>query len=85
MKTLPSLLLLGLALLSTACGESPLERAARVREQRQQAVPTYRVIRLEGCEYLRLETSNGYPIFTHKGNCRNPIHPYRDTTAQRTP
>lgn len=35
---------------------------------------TYEVIVIEGCEYLRMRTSNGYYVLTHKGNCKNPIH-----------
>jgi hypothetical protein len=75
-------LLLGFGLLAGACDEAPLQQEARVRARRQ-GVPQYSVILIEGCEYLRQETSNGYPVFTHKGNCRNPIHPYRDTPQRR--
>ena len=36
---------------------------------------TFRTLEIEGCEYL--EKYNGYNrgySFTHKGNCKNPIH-----------
>ncbi|RYU81319.1 hypothetical protein [Hymenobacter persicinus] len=84
MKKLPVVLaLLGVSLGGGACEESPLARAQQQRAEQRRAAPTYRVIQIEGCEYLRQETSNGYPVITHKGNCRNPIHPYRDTTRHR--
>jgi hypothetical protein len=84
MKKLPYFaLLLGLSLGSTACDESPVRQAAQTHAERRRLAPAYRVIWIEGCEYLRLETSNGYPILTHKGNCRNPIHIYRDTTRRK--
>lgn len=32
-----------------------------------------KVINIEGCEYFFTEYSTG-AIFTHKGDCNNPIH-----------
>ncbi|WP_345270857.1 hypothetical protein [Nibrella viscosa] len=73
------------ALLCTAFGlvncQEYGEKQARKLEERRQIAPTYRVITLEGCEYLRFEATHGYALLTHKGNCRNPIHCYRDTTT----
>ncbi len=36
----------------------------------EEARPDVRHLVLEGCEYLSIEGGS----FTHKGNCRNPIH-----------
>lgn len=33
------------------------------------------VITIEGCEYFKVYSSYGYFSLTHKGNCKNPIHP----------
>lgn len=35
----------------------------------------YLVVEIEGCEYLKMKSSEGpYYVITHKGNCKNPIH-----------
>jgi hypothetical protein len=51
-------------------------------EEERNSPPAYRVVTIEGCEYLRMEVTHGYAVLTHKGNCRNPIHCRQDTTAQ---
>jgi hypothetical protein len=34
-------------------------------------------IEVEGCEYLyAFNPGNGFNVFTHKGNCKNPVHLY---------
>lgn len=33
----------------------------------------YRTIKIEGCEYIYMGSTNSQTI-THKGNCNNPIH-----------
>jgi|GEM_PF-5305666 len=73
----PWLLLL---MLSAAC-QDIVDRQAQKLEAKRQQIPSYRVVTIEGCEYLRLETTHGYGILTHKGNCLNPIHCRRDTLA----
>ncbi|WP_375415794.1 hypothetical protein [uncultured Hymenobacter sp.] len=75
-----SLLVLGLG---AGCEESPSSRGKRVEEARRRVPPDYRVVTIEGCEYLRVEVTHGYATLTHKGNCRNPIHPYQDTSGRR--
>lgn len=38
----------------------------------------YQIIVIDGCQYI-FKQNNGYqqgPIFTHKGDCNNPIHIY---------
>lgn len=37
----------------------------------------YRVVVLDGCEYLEGETYRSYYSLTHKGNCSNPVHRLR--------
>lgn len=37
---------------------------------------TYEIVVIDHCQYIYRQ-NNGYqqgPIFTHKGNCNNPIH-----------
>lgn len=78
-------LLLGLllALSLAGCEESPTSRGRRIEEARRTVPPDYRVVEIEGCEYLRVEVTHGYATLTHKGNCRNPIHIYQDTSGRR--
>ena len=33
------------------------------------------IVIIEGCEYFKNPNSYGYFTLTHKGNCKNPIHP----------
>ncbi|NNF22002.1 MAG: hypothetical protein HKN67_08675 [Saprospiraceae bacterium] len=43
---------------------------------------------IEGCEYIIFKdgmgTNHGFGYMTHKGNCKNPIHIYRDTSSLNT-
>lgn len=32
------------------------------------------IVTIENCEYFKMRT-DGFHIITHKGNCKNPIHP----------
>ena len=34
----------------------------------------FRIIEIEGCEYIASRTFQGYLTLTHKGNCKNPFH-----------
>ena len=34
------------------------------------------VVIKDGCEYFSCPSYSGYFVFTHKGNCSNPIHIY---------
>jgi hypothetical protein len=36
----------------------------------------YDEVIINGCEYLVTYGYNGGQSLTHKGNCKNPIHPY---------
>lgn len=36
----------------------------------------YRVVVIYGCEYLELRQAHAY-AFTHKGDCKNPIHQHQ--------
>lgn len=35
---------------------------------------TENVVTFEGCEYFVISNYYFYKTFTHKGNCKNPIH-----------
>jgi len=35
---------------------------------------TYKIVEIEGCEYLASRGSYGYYSLAHKGNCKNEIH-----------
>lgn len=37
----------------------------------------YKIIVLEGCEYIVMPTTHQYTIITHKGNCTNRSHIYK--------
>ena len=32
------------------------------------------VVKIDGCEYFQNYTRDGHYVYTHKGNCTNPIH-----------
>ena len=64
------------------CEETPASRGKREAEERRRVLPDYRVVTVEGCEYLRFEVTHGFATLTHKGNCRNSIHAYQDTTKR---
>lgn len=34
----------------------------------------YRQVTIDSCQYLGFETVYDYMVYTHKGNCNNPIH-----------
>lgn len=43
----------------------------------QDLVDNYKVVEIEGCEYIVYSYARGYGgygLMTHKGNCKNPIH-----------
>lgn len=72
--------LLGVALtvliLVTGCGKSGDKNFGDNTYRISNDPKTFDVIIIDGCEYIYRE-NNGYqqgPIFTHKGNCKNPIH-----------
>jgi hypothetical protein len=65
--------------LFTACaGESAAERKLT-----DTAPPDYVISVIEGCEYFRFNSTHGYKHIEHKGNCRNPIHCYNDTSRTK--
>lgn len=72
---------MALLLAAGACRETAEERRQQFEESRN-VPPPYRVVTIEGCEYLRMEVTHGYAVLTHKGNCRNPIHCRADTSQQ---
>lgn len=39
------------------------------------------VAEIDGCEYLMCSTDCGRYVYTHKGNCHNPIH-YNQNTCK---
>jgi hypothetical protein len=36
----------------------------------------YEIVVINGCEYLATQSAAGHYALTHKGNCKNHIHPY---------
>lgn len=42
---------------------------------RQREVNSLCVVNLEGCEYIVSPNGHG-SLYSHKGNCKNPIHVY---------
>jgi hypothetical protein len=36
----------------------------------------YTIEVVDGCQYLKSHTHNGWDVLTHKGNCTNKIHIY---------
>ncbi|MFC0185945.1 hypothetical protein SAMN04515674_113105 [Pseudarcicella hirudinis] len=52
-------------------------------DKKRKLPPDYTIVQIEGCEYFRIENTHGYANLTHKGNCKNPIHCYNDTTKAK--
>lgn len=61
------------------CSEVQERSVENVKKMRE-TPPDYNIVIIDGCEYLRLEHTHGYASLTHKGNCKNPIHCYNETT-----
>lgn len=61
--------LLFLALVTALC----VTGCAPVHEQRQSVLSQASVVERDGCQYL-FYSLNGKFAFTHKGDCKNPIH-----------
>ena len=64
-----------------SCQDYRQQQTAAV-EEKLSTPPPYRIVVVEGCQYLRFEATHGYAMLSHKGNCPNPIHGYADTTAR---
>ena len=41
----------------------------------------FQVIKMDGCEYVYYGMGTNYGLFTHKGNCNNPIHKVKTDTV----
>lgn len=39
---------------------------------------------IEGCQYIRNPSYGGSIIYTHKGNCNNPIHIYNTNAVEKS-
>ena len=70
------ILLLTTLLMFAAC--YPIENSGVPREPVKNPNATYEgysTLILDGCEYWEIGLDNSYSYaFTHKGNCKNPIH-----------
>lgn len=65
---------LTILLMFASCG--PVENSGIPREPRKNSnkvYESYDTVILDGCEYWESGDGNTY-AFTHKGNCKNPIH-----------
>ena len=70
MKTiLKSIILLFVIISLSACANN-VKRSYNDGENFE----NYKVVVIDGCEYIQWRTSYGYLNITHKGNCDNPIH-----------
>lgn len=38
---------------------------------------------IDKCQYIKNFTTHGYYVYTHKGNCNNPIHIYNTNTVEK--
>ena len=55
-----------------SCQDYRQQQSAALEEKLNSA-PPYRFVVVEGYQYMRFETTQGYATLTHKGNCPNPI------------
>lgn len=49
-----------------------------VNQPQAQVVDGMVIKRIDGCQYLINYVYRGNEVYTHKGNCDNPIHIYRE-------
>jgi hypothetical protein len=84
----PSIVLFVLSVvLLCSCSETDEQRQSRIKEgnliSRFPEDPIvrnsgeYKTVTIDSCEYISGWSGSGNvggPIFTHKGNCKNPIH-----------
>lgn len=38
---------------------------------------TPKIVTIDNCEYYEFPQSYGYKMYSHKGNCNNPLHQYK--------
>lgn len=56
-----------LAMMAMGCENAPMNNSLSPKSN-------YSIVKIEGCEYLECDTYAGHYVYTHKGNCSNPIH-----------
>ena len=66
--------LLLVIILLVSCHESPNVEKKTTTYVLEPAYPPLEVMLIDSCEYLYGDWGNA-TVFTHKGNCINPIHP----------
>lgn len=68
-------LLLFITILFTVGCKNNIDYEKMRRDEYQNDLNNTAIVHREGCEYLLNTTTYG-DVFTHKGNCTNPIHCY---------
>ena len=56
-----------LLMVLVGCEQSAVEEARNIQ-----------VVEIDGCEYIACRTYMNRMVFTHKGNCKNSIHIYKE-------
>lgn len=59
-----------ISLLFIGCRESTIKESEEI------------IISYDGCEYLKFQLNEGY-ILSHKGNCKNPRHYFKDNNVYK--
>lgn len=73
--------LAGLLLLIAGCQVQQEKQETKIRistipDTNVLSYNEFRIIEIEGCEYILLAERTNSQSLTHKGNCKNPIHKY---------
>lgn len=97
-KRLKTVVLLLAMWLFQSCGQTaaPTEEDSSVEAAAETSLRALHegdveVVEIDGCEYLVYEKidvhvhSRGFGFMAHKGNCKNPIHIYRDGPEEVKP
>lgn len=71
MKKLLTILVISVSLVLVGCVEDP--KSKDVTTSTGEPMVT---VDIEGCEYFKQFGSHGERTYSHKGNCKNPIHVY---------
>ena len=75
MKINPALMFLILLLiLSSSCVKCP-DQIVYITDSENNI---HQVVTIDGCEYFKCRTHLGWTVLSHKGNCKNPVHIYKE-------
>jgi hypothetical protein len=89
MKRTIIIIFISISILNYSCEQSPQKDEDSVVEHDAESIihnipeGDLEILEIDGCEYIIYQDARnanlGYGYMAHKGNCKNPVHIYRDT------